>query len=150
MSGRPVRQRGLGLVSVIVVLVLLAGMAAAIVSLNGAAQAAAAHELLAARAESAARAGGQWALVQARRGEWTACRDARRTLELGAESGMRVTVRCDSAQYHEGRTADGSARAVRVYTLGAVACNSSSSCPDNQRATAAGYVERHWQVSVSD
>ena len=95
-------QHGLGAITIIVVLVVLAGMAAAIVRLNSAAQTTATQELLAARAAQAARAGLQWGLYQAFKGSWTACNGASSTLDLGSESGMRVTVSCSSMLYNEG------------------------------------------------
>ena len=143
-------QRGLGAITVIVVLVLLAGMAAAIVRLNSAAQSTATQELLAARAAQAARAGLQWGLYQAFKGTWTACSGASTTLDLGSESGMRVTVSCQSTVFNEGESAPGTPGTVRVYTLDAVACNSGASCPDNTLVTRPGYVERRWQVHATD
>lgn len=143
-------QRGLGTVTIIVVLVLLSGMAAAIVRLNTAAQTTATQELLAARAAQAARAGLQWGLYQAFKGPWTACNGTSNTLDLVSESGMRVTVSCSSTLYNEGESAPGTPRTVRVYTLDAVACNSSASCPDNTMVARPGYVERRWQVHATD
>jgi MSHA biogenesis protein MshP len=143
-------QRGLGAITIIVVLVLLAGIAAAIVRLNGAAQTTATQELLAARAAQAARAGLQWALYQALKGPWTACAGASSTLDLSAENGMRVTVSCNSTLYNEGESAPGTPHTVRVYTLDAVACNSASGCPDNTMVARPGYVERHWRIHATD
>ncbi|MDZ7591768.1 MAG: MSHA biogenesis protein MshP [Rubrivivax sp.] len=148
--GLNARQRGLGAITVIVVLVLLAGMAAAIVRLNSAAQTTATQELLAARAAQAARAGLQWGLYQAFKGAWTTCSGASQTLDLGSESGMRVTVGCNSTLYNEGESAPGTARTVRVYTLDAVACNAAASCPDNTLVARPGYVERRWQIHATD
>jgi MSHA biogenesis protein MshP len=144
------RQRGLGAITVIVVLVLLAGMAAAIVRLNSAAQTTATQELLAARAAQAARAGLQWGLYQAFKGGWATCSGASGTLDLGSESGMRVTVSCDSTLYSEGESTPGTARTVRVYTLDAVACNGSGTCPDNTLVVRPGYVERRWRIHATD
>ena len=144
------RQRGLGAITVIVVLVLLAGIAAAIVRLNGAAQTTATQELLAARAAMAARAGLQWGLYQAFKGSWTACSGASSTVDLSSESGMRVTVSCSSALYNEGETAPGTPLAVRVYTLDAVACNAASTCPDDSLVARPGYVERRWQIHATN
>jgi MSHA biogenesis protein MshP len=143
-------QHGLGAITIIVVLVLLAGMAAAIVRLNSAAQTTATQELLAARAAQAARAGLQWGLYQAFKGSWTACDGASSTLDLGSESGMRVTVSCSSMLYNEGESAPGTPLAVRVYTLNAVACNGSSSCPDDARVARPGYVERRWEIHATN
>lgn len=151
MKRRPrQRQQGLGAITVIVVLVLLAGIAAAIVRLNSAAQSTATQELLAARAAQAARAGLQWGLYQAFKGPWTACSGASSTLDLGSEGGMRVTVSCRSTLYNEGESAPGTPRTVRVYTLDAVACNSATSCPDDTLVTRPGYVERRWQIHATD
>jgi len=144
------RQRGLGAITIIVVLVVLAGIAAAIVRLNAAAQTAATQELLAARAAQAARAGLQWGLYQAFKGPWAACNGDSSTVDLGSESGMRVTVSCSSTLYNEGESAPGTPQTVRVYTLNAVACNSSTSCPDNALVARPGYVERRWQVHATN
>ena len=144
------REQGLGAITIIVVLVLLAGMAAAIVRLNSAAQMTATQELLAARAAQAARAGLQWGLYQAFKGPWSACSGDSSTLDLGAENGMRVTVSCNSTLYNEGESAPGTARTVRVYTLDAVACNGATGCPDNTMVARPGYVERRWQIHATD
>ena len=143
-------ERGLGAITIIVVLVLLSGVAAAIVRLNGAAQTTATQELLATRAEQAARAGLQWGLYQAFKGSWTACAGVSHTLDLSAENGMRVTVSCGSTLYNEGESAPGTPHTVRVYTLDAVACNAASSCPDNTRVARPGYVERRWRIHATD
>jgi len=143
-------QHGLGAITVIVVLVLLAGIAAAIVRLNSAAQSTATQELLAARATQAARAGLQWGLYQAFKGGWRTCSGTSSTLDLGSESGMRVTVSCDATDYNEGESAPGTAHTVRVYTLDAVACNGSGDCPDNTLVARPGYVERRWRIHAAD
>ena len=142
--------RGLGAISILLVLVLLAGVAAAIVRLNSAAQTTAAQDLLAARAAQAARAGIQWGLYQALKGSWTTCSGASSTLDLAAENGMRVTVTCNSIAYNEGESSPGVAQAVRVFTLDAVACNGSGSCPDDTLVARPGYVERRWQVHATN
>ncbi len=63
--------------------------------------------------------------------------------------GLYVTLTCQSSTYGEGESAPGAPRTVRVYTLDAVACNSTT-CPDNARAVTPGYVERRRQVQLSD
>ncbi|NRF71124.1 MSHA biogenesis protein MshP [Aquincola sp. S2] len=143
-------QRGFGAIVAIVVVVVLAALAAALVRLGGAAQTGSAQALLAARAAQAARAGTEWGLYQAFKGAWAACSGASQTLDLGAGSGARVTVSCDSRLFNEGESAPGVARTVRIYTIDAVACNGSGSCPDNAAATGAHYVERRRQVQASD
>jgi MSHA biogenesis protein MshP len=143
-------QRGLGAVMIIVVLVVLAGIAAAIVRLAAEAQTTAAQELLAARAAQSARAGLQWGLYQALKGSWTSCSGASSTIDMSAENGMRVTVGCSSTLYNEGESSPGTAQTVRVYTLDATACNSSSACPDNTLVARPGYVERRWQIHATN
>lgn len=143
-------QDGLGAITIIVVLVVLAGMAAAIVRLNSAAQSTATQELLAARAGEAARAGLQWGLHQAFKGSWKACNGDSSTLDLGSENGMHVTVSCHSTLYNEGESTPGTPLAVRVYTLNAVACNGSGNCPDEVHAARPGYVERRWEIHATE
>lgn len=143
-------QRGFGVIAAIVVLVVLAALAAAIVRLAGSASSAGAQATLSARAQQAARAGTEWGLYQAFKGSWTACSGASQTLDLVADTGFRVTVSCDSRAYNDGETAPGTPRSLRVYTIDAVACNGGGACPDNTRATTAGYVERKRQVLATD
>ena len=71
-----------------------------------------------------------------------------KTLDLSADIGMRVTVRCSSNLYNEGENTSGAAQTLRVYTVNAVACNSTSACPDNTRAVQPGYIERRRQVQA--
>ena len=143
------RQRGLGVIAALVVLVILASLAAAIVRFGAVAQSTSAQAVLAARASQAARAGTEWGLYQAFKGSWTTCSGASQTLDLSADLGFRVTVSCDSRSFNEGETAPGTPRTVRMFTIDAVACNSTT-CPDNTRATTAGYVERRRQVQATD
>ena len=146
--GRPGRQHGLGAVAVIVVLVLLAALAAAMLRLGVQAQGASAQEVLGARASAAARSGLEWGLYQAFKGPWAACSNASQTIDGGA--GLRVTVSCDSRSFNEGEDDAGNPRAVRVYTLDAVACTGAGACPDAAAAVTGGYVERRRQVQAVD
>ena len=143
-------QRGFGAIMAIVVLVVLAVLAAAVVRFGAVAQTTSAQNLLAARASQAARAGTEWGLYQAFKGSWTACSGASQSLDLTASTGFRVTVSCDSRSFIEGESAPGTPRSVRIYTIDAVACSSSTSCPDNSAATTPNYIERRWQVQASD
>jgi len=143
-------QRGFGAIAAILVLVLLAGLAAAVIRLSTTQQIGSAQELNAARAAQAARAGIEWGLYQAFRGSWTACSGNSQTLDLSGDLGMRVTVTCLSSQFNEGESAPGVAQAVRVYTLDAVACNGAAACPDASRATGPTYVERRMQIHAGD
>ena len=144
------KARGLGAVAIIVVLVGLASLAAAIVRLGVGASIQVAQDLLGVRAAAAAHAGLQWGLYQAFKGSWTTCSGATQTLDLVADTGMRVTVSCDSRLYNEGESAPGTPRTVRVFTLDAIACNAPTACPDAVRAVLSGYAERRMQVHATD
>lgn len=146
-SGRS-RQSGLGSIAVIVVLVALAALAAAIVRIGSTAQVTLAQDMSGARAWQAARAGTEWGLYQALKGGWSTCDNLSQTLDLRADTGMRVSVRCSSQLYNEGESSPGVPRTVRLISLDAVACNSSSTCPDDAMAVQPGYVERRRQVQV--
>jgi len=146
---KTMQHRGFGVIAAIFVLVILSALAAAIVRFGSGAQTTSAQAVLAARALQAARAGTEWGLYQAFKGSWTACSSASQTLDLGTDLGFHVTVSCDSRSYNEGLQSSGATRAVRVYTVDAVACNSAT-CPDNSRATSPGYVERRRQVQATD
>lgn len=141
--------RGLGVIAVIVVLVGLSAMAAAVLRLGQQASATSSQDLLASRASAAARAGVEWGLYQAFKGSWTSCSGASQSLDLRADTGMQVAVSCDSRTFNEGESSPGVPRLVRVYTIDAVAC-SSTSCPDASAAVGAAYVERRRQVQAVD
>lgn len=142
------RGRGFGAIAAIVVLVVLAALAAAVLRLGAAQQQGQAQAVLGARATLAVHAGLEWGRYQALKGAWTACAGATTTLDLGADTGMRVRVQCQSAVYNDGETAPGVPRLLRIYTLDAVACNAAA-CPDDARAAAPGYIERRRSVALS-
>lgn len=141
--GKP--SRGLGAVAVIIVLVTLAGLAAAVLRLGQQAQVSTTQDVLGLRASAAARAGIEWGLYQAFKGGWTACSSASSTLDLSTDLGMRVAVSCDSRVYNEGESAPGVPQTLRIYTIEALACNATA-CPDATAAVRAGYVERKRQI----
>ena len=143
-------QRGFGAIAAIIVLVVLAALAAAITRFGSVAQSTSAEAVLAARALQAARGGTEWGLYQAFKGSWSNCLGASQTLDLRTDTGFRVTVSCDSKLFNEGESAPGVATQVRIYTIDAVACNSTGACPDNARAGTPGYVERSRLVQASD
>lgn len=155
MSRRPARlpirragMRGFGVIAALVVLVMLAALAAAVVRVGSGQQMSAAQGLESSRATWAAASGVDWGAYQALRGSWTNCSGASQTLDLSAESGVWVTVRCSSTPYNEGESSVNTPQAVRVYTLTATACNSPAGCPDNTRAVRPGYVERVKQATL--
>ena len=142
-------QRGMGAIAAIIVLVVLASIAAAIVRLSAVAQSGATGQLQATRASLAAAAGIEWGLYQAYKGTWAACSGQSITLDLSSDGGMWVTVTCGSSVYNEGETSAGGVQQRRIYTVDAVACNSTS-CPDAGRAVTANYVERRRVVHAVD
>jgi MSHA biogenesis protein MshP len=143
-------QEGLGAVAAVMLLVVLASAAAAMLRLGQSSQTASAQDVQGERASLAARAGTEWGLYQALKGSWSSCSGASQTLDLVADTGMRVTVSCTSSSYNEGESVPGTPQVVRVYTIDAVACNATASCPDAAAAGGIGYVERRRQVQVTD
>jgi MSHA biogenesis protein MshP len=141
-------QRGLGVLGALVVLVFLAGLAAAVVRLNFSVQVASGQDLSSSRASQAANSGIEWGLYQVLKGSWSACSATSQTLDLRSDFGVWVTVSCNATIYSEGESAEGSPQTVRLYTLDAVACNGVSACPDNSRVGAPGYVERQRSVQL--
>lgn len=143
------RQQGFGAIMAIVVLVILAGLAAAMLRFGTVQQLTSAQDLLSARAWAAAGAGTEWGLFQALKNG--ICDVAPPpTLDLTATTGFRVTVSCSSRLFNEGESAPGVAATVRVYTIDALACNAAVSCPDNALATSATYVERRRRVVATN
>jgi len=154
MSGRVISyQKGFGAIVAIVVVVILALLAAAIVSVGSAQQVMSAQDVVSARAWHAARAGNEWGLYKALKGQdWptaaVSCDTASfaspvsETLTL-SEVNLYVTVSCGSREFNEGESAPGTPRPVRIYRIRAVACPNSGGCPVTSTAAAgAGYVER--------
>jgi MSHA biogenesis protein MshP len=144
-------QRGFGAIGAVVVLVLLAVLAATVVRLSSSSQAGLSQDIQAARAQAAVRAGLDWGLFQVLKGSWIGCSATQtQTLDLSADTGMRVTVSCSGRTYNEGESSPGVAKVVRTYRVQAVACNSGGSCPDNAAAAGPQYVERAREVTVTD
>lgn len=143
------RQQGFGAIAAIVVLVILSLLAGAIVSVGTTQNMTSAQDVMSARAWQAARAGNEWGLHQALKnlnwvGANTSCDTASRTatIDLQADSGVNVTITCDSWLYNEGEVSPGVAQTVRIYQIRAVACPAAS-CPASDASVAGvGYVER--------
>ena len=149
------RQRGFGAIAAIVVLVILALLAAAIVSISTTQQITSAQDVQSTRAWQAARAGNEWGLYWALKNNACAAISGR-TLNLTADTGFYVTVKCESSSYEEGQkvntaTGDLESRTVTVYRLQATACPVASGCPASGAAVAGvGYVERTRVVLATD
>ncbi|OHC69145.1 MAG: hypothetical protein A2045_08580, partial [Rhodocyclales bacterium GWA2_65_20] len=139
--------------------VILAVLAAAIVSVGSTQQITSAQDVMSARAWQAARAGNEWGLYEVLQttGVWYegAANDpcpatgalghgtaVSTTLDLEVDTGFHVTVTGDCWRYNEGESAPGTAQTVRIYRIAAVAC-SAATCPASGAAVASpGYVER--------
>lgn len=133
------RQRGLGAIAAIMVLVILAALSAAIVSFSTGQHMASAQDVLASRAWQVASAGTEGGLFRALR---NAICDTQTWVSADYPA-FRVTVACTFSDYNDGETAPGTARQLRVFRVVATACNvPAGTCPDNAASAGAGYVER--------
>jgi MSHA biogenesis protein MshP len=108
-----IRQSGVGLVTAIFLLVVLAGLGVAMVSLFTSQQASADLDLQGARAYQAARAGIEWGLYQRLRNEACNGETAVDMSGAGSLSGFKVFVTC----------ARPSTSAMAPTTIVSVACN---------------------------
>lgn len=90
----PAQQRGFSIVTAIFLIVVLAGLGAAMVSISTSSNTASVQDLQGARAYQAARAGAEWALYRNLR-QGTACPfNSSFTMPAGALQGFTVTVSC--------------------------------------------------------
>lgn len=143
--------RGLGALAALVIVVLLSGLAAAVVRLGWSSQMGVAQDVTSAQALRAANSGVEWGLYQTlgSTGGWKSCANASQTLDLRADTGFIVTVTCSSTLYNEGETSEAGTDTVRLFTISAVACSSTTICPDNSLAANVAYVERERLVHAS-
>ena len=141
LPGRLERQRGIGLIGAIIVLVLMAGIGAAFVTLNTNQQTISALDVTQSRALLAARSGLEWGLFN-----WQAtnggCATPQVTFALPPNttlSKFRVTVNCVLI-------AAGDTQIVRIT---ANACNAAAgNCPVAGNALNPDYVERELYADV--
>ncbi|MEY2840369.1 MAG: hypothetical protein RJB60_2668 [Pseudomonadota bacterium] len=144
-------SRGLGAIAALVVLVLLASLAAAIVRLGWTQQTTIAQDIDSARAAQSAQAGIQWGLYQVFKGSAPGtCPAATQTLDLRSQTGYVVTVTCASSDYVEGESSATVDKTVRLFTLEATACTTTTACPDATRVASPYYVERRMRVQVTN
>ena len=154
----PRAQGGFAYIAAVILLVLMAGMATAIVRLNVSQANAATGAALTARASQAARAGLEWAFYQLSTGNAQFCVNKRVDLsdkrvdlaDFQKDTGFLVSVSCDVSSYNEGQDpTDGSVVVKNLYQVVAVACNGSSgSCPDNGGSAQVDYTERRRVATV--
>lgn len=149
------RMSGFGAIAAIMVLVILAALAAAIVAISTTQHSTAALDLMSARAWQAARAGSEYGLFRALStttpaDAWKLCSGTSATLDLTADTGLYVTVYCDSWAYNEGEVTPGVPKTVRVYRIRSIACPVATGCLGSNDASASFYVERMRSVIASN
>jgi MSHA biogenesis protein MshP len=134
------RQTGLGAIAAIMILVILGGLSAAIVSLSTGQQLSSAQDVLSAQAWQVASAGTEGGLFLALQNANCA---ATQTWTSTDYPTFRVTTNCSFRDFNDGETVPGTARLLRVFRIEATACNGSiATCPDNAATAGIGYVER--------
>lgn len=138
-------QSGFAYIAAIVLLVVVAGIAVALLQLTGTQQSTVNQALLGARANLAARAGIEWVY----RDLVNRCAPAGLKTNLADfvnDSGFRVMVECSFRVFNEGEhLVDGvpAATAKRIYRIASIACNGgSAACPDQASVARPDYVER--------
>ena len=149
------RQTGFAYIAAIVLLVVLAGMAVAMLRLTTTQQSTVNQALLGAKASLAARGGLEWAFhtMNANCPAEPAVATIQRT-EFRPDSGFHVTVTCSFRDYNEGQrmappppggaaSQTSTPQVKRIFRITATACNGSGgTCPDAGSVTGADYVER--------
>lgn len=138
-------QSGFAYIAAIVFLVVIAGIAVALLQLTNTQQTTVNQALLGARAGLAARAGIEWAYQDL----GNRCTEAGSTANLTDfvnDTGFQVKVTCSYRAYREGEQPDASGAPVAVvkhiYRIESVACNGSGACPDDVSLPRPDYVER--------
>lgn len=142
------RSAGVGLVTAIFLLVVLAGLAVAMVSISGAQHAASALDVQGARAYQAARAGIEWGLFQNLRNQSCVPSTSFALPATGTLNGFVVTVTCDTIAAPPGAPAATGPALVR-HVLTATACNlqpATGACPNPSNS--ADYVERQIVATI--
>lgn len=139
------RQTGLGVIAAIMILVILGGLSAAIVSLSTGQQVSSAQDVLSSQAWLVASAGTEGGLFRALQNN--AC-DSQNWVSADYPA-FSVTVNCIFSDYKDGEAAAGTARVLRVFRIEATACNGFvGACPDAAASAGLGYVERQ-RVAVA-
>jgi MSHA biogenesis protein MshP len=147
MSKGHLRQNGVGLVTAIFLLVVIAGLAAALVNIFTSQQASSQLDQQGTRAYQAARAGIEWGLFRQAPNR-TACVSAG-TFALPATSmlgAFTVTVTC-SISFGPSNAND---PALNRFLIRATACNQpdSGACPNTKSSNNLDYVQRVVEVQL--
>lgn len=141
------RQTGFAYIAAVVFLVVIAGIAVALLRLTDTQQSTVNGAVSGARANLAARAGIEWAFKGLPNGctEPPAPAAASTLNDFKDETGFRVHVTCTFRPFREGDDPlkPSSAQVKRIYRIEAVACNGTGDgCPGNTSVTRPDYVER--------
>jgi MSHA biogenesis protein MshP len=143
------REKGFAIIVALFVLVTLAGLGAAMLSVTTSQHSGQAQDILAVRALQAARSGLDWGVFQVSNNTAgtfaTTCASGPASQTLSALPGLTgfwVDVGCTSTAYSEGLASP------RIYALVATACNVAT-CP-NDTTPNAQYVERQLVASVEN
>ncbi|UCD69103.1 MAG: agglutinin biogenesis protein MshP [Betaproteobacteria bacterium] len=133
-------QRGVGLVTAVFLLVVIAGLISFLLRVSGLQHSTAALDLQGARAFQSARAGIEWGVYRALRDN--SCASSASFGLAGDLSDFTVTVRCVDVPYTEV-----DATVKHVYSIVATACNrpAAGACPGPMGSF---YVERQLQALV--
>lgn len=139
----PHRQRGVGIVTAVFLLVVLAALGVAMVSVHTAQQQASALDVMGVRAYQAARAGAEWAVFRQRMG--TGCAGSTTTFAMPAGttlSAFSVTVSCTQVNQ--------AAIGIDRFRMVSTACNEPgpTGCPN--ASPGPDYVQRVIDVRFGD
>ncbi|WP_208279483.1 MSHA biogenesis protein MshP [Massilia oculi] len=144
---QPRPQSGFAYIAAIVFLVVVAGIAVALLQLTNTQQTTVNQALLGARAGLAARGGIEWVYQDL----GSRCTQPGTITDLGDfvnDTGFRVRVTCSYRIFREGEHAGANgepeATVKHIYTIQSVACNRNGpgACPDDVSVPRADYVER--------
>ncbi len=151
LSDRP-KQRGFTVVSAIFLLVVLAGLGAAMLNLSTSQHVSSQLDVQGARAYQAARAGIEWGMYQQLRlGSCTAGPSSFAMPAGTTLSTFTVSVTCSKTSYGSASATNGiqlaTGASIDVYQITATACNnpSAGNCPGTPNGS--DYVERQMQVT---
>ncbi len=153
-------QRGLGMITAIIILVIMAALASAMITFGTTQQLTSAQDVMSVKAWQAAKAGNEWGLYKALKSEagWesgAACTpsgtvgiagtEQTKTIDLAMELGFSVAVKCSATKFNEGEVhgTPVTPKEIILYTITAKASNGIS-------VTSPGYVERSRVVIVAD
>jgi len=150
---QPRPQSGFAYIAAIVFLVVIAGIAVALLQLTNTQQTTVNQALLSARAGLAARGGIEWVYQDL----GSRCAPTGTITDLGdfvGDTGFRVRVTCSYRVFREGEHpgANGVLEATvkHIYTIQSVACNrnGAGACPDDASVPRPDYVERKRVATV--